>query len=113
MRPCVPSASKSWPLELHRVQGGDQARIQAPDPAAQLERAGERCLHGYLLAQNEPQEEGQRTLRQEAIGLVVIREVKALGPSSHHQIVPFRRVTGGWPSYRHAAAERRGLFPLS
>ena len=46
---------------------------------AELERAGERLLHGDLLIEHEADEERHRVRGDQAIGLVVTGEGQALG----------------------------------
>ncbi|MEJ7695799.1 MAG: hypothetical protein WKF78_04045 [Candidatus Limnocylindrales bacterium] len=46
----------------------------APETPLELEWAAERLLHRDLLVQGEPDEEGQRVLRQQAVGGFVAGE---------------------------------------
>ena len=62
-------------LEGGGVGCGDRRGVEAAEPAPDLERAGEGLLHRNLLVEDEPDEQGQR-LGEEAVGLVVAREVE-------------------------------------
>jgi hypothetical protein len=64
-------------LERPRVQRRDRDRVERPDPAPQLERAGEGLLDGDLLVEGEPDEQGKRVGGQESVRLRVAGERQA------------------------------------
>ncbi len=66
-------------LELARVGRGDRAGVERAESALELQRAGERRLHGYLLVEREPDQQRERILGDELVGLVVAREVQPIG----------------------------------
>ena len=74
--------------KIPRAGGGVGAAIvggvEAAEPPPDLERAGEGLLHRHLLVEDEPDEQGQRLLGEEAIGLVVAREVEVRGAGGRH-----------------------------
>ena len=41
-------------LELARVHACEGGRVERPQPPPDLERPGERLLHGHLLVEHEP-----------------------------------------------------------
>ena len=61
------------------IRRGDAADVEVPEPLAQLERAGERLLHGHLLVEDEADEERGGIAGDQAVGLVVGGEGQALG----------------------------------
>ena len=66
-------------LELGWIRPGDAGRVKVTKPAAQLQRAAECLLDRDLLVEGEPDEERERLLDQEAVGLVVAGEGKSIG----------------------------------
>ena len=56
-----------------------RAHVEVPEALAQLERAGERLLHGDLLIEDEADEERGGIAGDQAVGLVVGGEGQALG----------------------------------
>ena len=66
-------------LELGGVRPGDAGRVQVTQPAAELQRAAEGLLDRDLLVEREPDEERERLLDQQAVGLVVAGEGKSVG----------------------------------
>ena len=66
-------------LELGGVRRGDARGVQVTQPPAELERAAERLLDRDLLVEREPDEERERLLDQQAVGLVVAGEGKSVG----------------------------------
>jgi hypothetical protein len=49
-----------------------------------------RCLHRHLLVEREPDQERERLLRDQCVGLVVAREVEPVGCGHGHvTILPF------------------------
>ena len=73
-------------LQLVRSHAGDLARAErAPEPLLELERRGERLLHGDLLVEDEADEEGEWVARKEFVGLAVPREVEAVGGFDGHR----------------------------
>ena len=66
-------------LELGWVRPGDAGRVQVTQPAAKLQRPAECLLDRDLLVEGEPDEERERLLDQEAVGLVVAGEGKSVG----------------------------------
>ena len=59
----------------------DLGCIEAAEASSDLERPGERLLNRDLLVEDEPDEQRERLLGEEAIGLVVAREVEVRRPS--------------------------------
>ena len=73
------------------IHGGDAGDVEVPEALAQLERPGERLLHGDLLIEDEADEERDGIRGDEAIRLVVGGEREALGSgcgTSHVGRVP-------------------------
>ena len=54
---------------------GDRAASRPPEPLLQLQRARERRLHRHLLVEREPDQERERALAEEGVGLGVAGEV--------------------------------------
>ena len=63
-------------VELAGVHARDRARVEIADPPLQLERPREGLLHGDLLVEDEADEERERLLGEERVGLVVAGEVE-------------------------------------
>ena len=53
--------------EFLRIAVGDQPLAEAAEPVGDLLRPGEGNLHGHLLIQKHPDEQGERILGQERI----------------------------------------------
>ena len=58
--------------------------VERAEPALELERAGEGLLDGHLLVEDEADQERDRLLGEERVGLVVAREVEAIGARRRH-----------------------------
>src|SRR5690606_23335798 len=69
--------------ELVRVGVGDGARVERAESPADLERAGERDLHGHLLVEQHAEQEREGVVLEEAVRVAVARE-----PESHGAMVP-------------------------
>ena len=65
-------------VEPRGVHRRDLAGPQRPEPALQLQRTGERLLQRDLLVEDEADEKGERLVDEEAVGLVVAREMEAI-----------------------------------
>jgi hypothetical protein len=72
-------------VQLARVNAGDLASAEKAKAPLQLERARERFLHRNLLVEDEADEEGERLLGEEGVGLVIAREVEAVRPGRSHE----------------------------
>ena len=66
-------------VEVGRVHRRDPRRIEVAEPALELGRSAECLLDGDLLVEREPDEQGQRILGEEAIGLGVAGERSVAG----------------------------------
>ena len=58
-----------------RVDRRDLARVEAAEPLRQLEGRRERLLHRHLLVEHEPDQQRERALAEEGVGLGVAGEV--------------------------------------
>jgi hypothetical protein len=65
--------------ELGGIHRRDPVGVEVPEPPLQLERAEERRRHRHLLVEREPDQERERVACVERVGLVVAREVEAVG----------------------------------
>ena len=65
----------------------DLGRVEAAQTLLQLQRAEERGRHRHLLVEDEPDQERERLLRDQPVGLVVPGEVQCVG---HDSILPLR-----------------------
>jgi len=73
-----------------RVGRGDRARVERPQPLLDLQRPAERGLYGHLLVEREPDQQRERLLRDQCVGLVVAGEVEPVGCGHGHvTILPF------------------------
>ena len=75
-------------LELVWVRGGDGGRFEGAEAAVDLVPAAERVLHAVLLVEHHPDQQGERVLVEDAVGVRVVRDVEG-----HEGIVP-RRASG-------------------
>ena len=65
-----------------RIEPGDLGGVETAETLLQLERAGERGRDCHLLVEHEADEQRQRLLRDQAVGLVVPGEVEYVGHDS-------------------------------
>jgi hypothetical protein len=72
-------------VELPRIHAGDLDSAEKAKAPLELEGARERFLHRNLLVEDEPDEEGERLLGEEGVGLVVAREVEPVRPGRSHE----------------------------
>src|SRR4029079_7949793 len=80
-------------VQALRVHRGDRRRIQPADPALQLERAGERLLERHLLVELEADQQRERLVDKEAVGVVVAGERELLDVG-HGPIIARGRLLG-------------------
>ena len=59
-----------------------RAGLERAEPLAQHERPRERLLHRHLLVEREADEQRERVLDEQHVGLVVVGEVEAVGQRS-------------------------------
>src|SRR5919201_4328668 len=75
-------------VELPGVRARDRLRVEGAKAPLQLERRRERLLHRHLLVEREADEERERFLSDERVGLVVAREVEPVrGRYGHGSIL--------------------------
>ena len=84
-------------------------RVERAEPLLELERAGERGRHGHLLVEREADQQRERVLRDERVGLVVAREVEAVGHRSYHPRAMRVGFLGAGPVGQTLAAKLREL----
>ena len=70
-----------------RIHAGDGGGIEGADAALELERARKGFLHRHLLIEDEANEERERLLGEERVGLVIAGEVEAVGSSGRHRSI--------------------------
>ena len=74
-------------LELRGIHRRDPPGVERADPALQLERARERLLYGNLLVEREADQQRERLVDEQPVGLVVAGEAEPVDP-----VVAIRRV---------------------
>ena len=74
-------------IEPGWVERSDLLRVEVAEPLLQLERAVKGLLDGDLLIQREPDQQRQRALRQEPVGLGIAGEVDRCRCGGHSAIL--------------------------
>ena len=103
-------------LEPVRIGGADFTRVQGPQSLLDLERTAERRLHGDLLIEREADQQRERFLGDERVGLVAVREVQALrGRDRHVSILRDNRTATeiSEPFHTNATGTFRGVPSLA
>ena len=69
-------------VEGRGIRRRDPGGVQVAEPALELDGAAERLLDGHLLIEREPDQQGERFLDEQAVGVVIAGERQAIDRGS-------------------------------